>query len=72
MRRKPRALDLNRPKDARAYVKSWVDSGNPKLSREQMLNSIQFDSDDEYLLLARQLFLYADPRVAPESYEGAH
>lgn len=45
-------LDLDRPEDARTYIQGWIEGGE----------NIVLATDEEYLLLAKQLFLYCDPR----------
>lgn len=50
-------LDLNDPKDARLYVARWVEDPT---EADELLKGV---NDEELLKLARQLFLYHDPRM---------
>lgn len=56
-----KTLDLNRPEHAKEYVLSWVDRG--RVSYEEP-EQILYGRDEDYLRVAKQLFLYCDPRPA--------
>jgi hypothetical protein len=54
-----KTLDLNKPKDARKYVEEWAARGG------YLLDDVDPDLDDfDILMLARQLFLYAEEALA--------
>ena len=57
-----RTLDLNRPADAKAYVLGWVDDGGVRY--EAPLDLLKAP-DEDFLRIAKQLFMYVDPRPAP-------
>lgn len=50
-------LDLNKPEDAKAYIESWIEPGDISTHRSRVTRN-----DEDYILVARQLFLYCDPR----------
>lgn len=54
-------LDLNNPKDARRYVLLWVDHGEIEYQKPKQLIH---GTDADWLRVAKQLFLYCDPRQA--------
>lgn len=53
-------LDLNKIDDARTLVESWYER------KEDMQEALKGASEEDVLILARQIFLYADPLI--ESY----
>lgn len=54
-----RTFDLNKPEDARAYVLLWVDQDALQYGAPiEMLNG----TDEDFIRVAKQLFLYADKR----------
>lgn len=58
----PVTLDLNRPEDAQAYILTWTEDGTEFVGC----------TDEDYLRVAKQLFLYCDPRPALGPSEGHH
>lgn len=54
-------LDLNNPEHAKIYVLAWVDQDDLNYERPtDLLNS----TGEDYLRVAKQLFMYVDPRKA--------
>lgn len=56
-------LDLNQPSHARIYIKTWVDTGELVIGVTP-IDQLRLDhaSDEDNLRVAKQLFLYCDPR----------
>jgi hypothetical protein len=53
-------LNLNDPDDARAYMRTWVDKGDPYAAAV-----VDGGTDSDVLRLAYQLFVFCDPHVLP-------
>lgn len=56
-----RTLDLNDPDDAKEYVLAWVDEGGLKYKNPP---DMVYAPPEEFLRVAKQLFLYCDTRQA--------
>lgn len=54
-------LNLNDPKDAKSYVLSFIDYERIPFPDPRILAE---GTDDDFLLIAKQLFLFADSRQA--------
>jgi hypothetical protein len=58
---KPDTLDLNVPSDAKEYIQGWIEHGG--LTYEDP-DAFFGEADEHHLMVAKQLFLYVDPRPA--------
>jgi hypothetical protein len=59
------ALDLNNPQDAKAYVRDWVKRGNLRLGTPENPIRMEDGSDQDFLRVAYQLFLFCDEHASP-------
>jgi hypothetical protein len=57
-----KTLDLNRPEDAREYIDVWRRQGELVLEDHGQPAHIKDFTDEDHLRVAKQLFLYCDPR----------
>ena len=67
-----RFYDLNNPKDAKAYILTWVDAGELQMERDSLPMLIETGADEDMLRVAKQLFMFCDPRPAQGSNYGRH
>lgn len=65
-------LDLNKPQDAKKYLITWVEAGWLDLERNGCPSIIDDGTDEELTKIAKQLFLYCDPRPSPGADSGFH
>jgi hypothetical protein len=64
-------LDLNRPDDARRYIQSWVELDIAMGSPYGPV-SLHDGTDADFLRIAKQLFLYCDPRTPLGKFDEPH
>lgn len=58
-------LDLNDAKDARTYVRNWIIRGDLRLGTLEFPIRMEDGTDQDFLRVAYQLFLYCDESASP-------
>jgi hypothetical protein len=64
-------LDLNEPRDARRYVFDWVKRGDLRLGTDEVQVRLEEGTDDDFIRVARELFLFCDPLIPPPPLKPA-
>lgn len=65
-------LDLNNPRDARTYILTWAVSGKLNLEKDAWPMVVESGAEEDLLRVAKQLFLFCDPRQAQGATCGRH
>lgn len=67
-----RTYDLNTPEDAKAYIQAWVDRGEVMMGTREIPSILDDGTEEDFLLVAKQLFLFCDERPPLGKHKEAH
>ena len=65
-------LDLNEPQDALTYIRDWVKRGDLQLGTPDVPLRLEVGTDQDYLRVAYQLFLFYDDGPIPPLRPGEY